>query len=170
MLDRILSVIGLGLAFIAIVTPYRWANMPRWIIDAGLAIGFTIFGVGIGLYFGQSTTPARDPKNVQLTLHFAGGDATPSEISEMNVKQWFAVHSSHVIMQADTGQKLAEVPPSWSIFILFDSPPSPRQLLFDTSGSGFGEIKVVEYNTTFAVVYIAHDGANSGNLNIYGKL
>jgi hypothetical protein len=170
MLDRTLALIGLGLAVVAFIAPCRWPQLPSYISDAGLAIGCLICGVGIGLYFGENVTPVVEPKNVQLTLHFPGGDTTPREISETNIKQWFAVHSAHLVMKADTGQILAEVPPSWSIFILFESYPKPRQLHFDTSGAGFGEIKVVEYNATFAIIYITHEGANSGNLNIYGKL
>src|SRR6266446_9139121 len=53
MFDRAIGIAGLAIAIIAVIAPFRWPNMPRWITDVGLALGTLLIGVAVGLMVGE---------------------------------------------------------------------------------------------------------------------
>ena len=54
MLDKAIGVVGLALALLFGVAPYRWLKMPRVATDIGLGLGAALMGLAAGLFLGAS--------------------------------------------------------------------------------------------------------------------
>ncbi len=44
MSDHAIGLIGLALAVVSIVAPFRWREMPRWATDIGILVGAILAG------------------------------------------------------------------------------------------------------------------------------
>ena len=68
MLDRGIGIAGIALALIAIIAPFRWPKMPRWMTDVGLAFGTLLMGLAVGLVLGEQGSSAR-PDSVETPIN-----------------------------------------------------------------------------------------------------
>lgn len=50
MSDHAIGLIGLALAVVSIVAPFRWREMPRWATDIGILVGAILAGIAIAPY------------------------------------------------------------------------------------------------------------------------
>jgi hypothetical protein len=79
MLDRGIAIAGSALALIAIIAPFRWPNMPRWMTDVGLSLGTLLIGLAAGLILGEERYPAR-PESAE-TASKSSTDKTTSGVA-----------------------------------------------------------------------------------------
>lgn len=57
MSDHVLAIVGVILAIIMGISPYRWPKVPRWITDIGLGIACVLIGIAIAPYVNEVRTP-----------------------------------------------------------------------------------------------------------------
>ena len=67
MIDRIIGICGLALAILGLITQYRWPKVPRWMTDAGLAIGCILIGVVVSPVLVIRTESEKQPQAAALS-------------------------------------------------------------------------------------------------------
>jgi hypothetical protein len=171
MVDRILALIALAITVVAVIAPYRWPKMQRWVTDLGLGIGCLLLGFSICfLYieFGGDNEPEIIRTNMRI--QFYGDERIPTEVYSENISNWYAVWSpSAIIRTLDANGKEVGYqifPKTWSIFVLFERPVKYRQLIVLFSSSGFPSYEVKQQTQRFAIIAVSGNIPN-GALEVY---
>jgi hypothetical protein len=79
MIDRVIGLVGLALAFVALVAPYRYPKIPRLVSDLGIAAGCIIIGLVLSplVFKADGPAPAPSPqeeRKPELHVSFSGAD------------------------------------------------------------------------------------------------
>ncbi len=120
MIDRVLGIVGLALAVLGIVTPYKWPNLPSWAADTGIAVGCLLFGIAVGLYWGSGRGNDDPVDTAEVRLHIFGDERTPERLSHQNIWRWYYLRNMFVSIDTQNNKqtKLTAV----NLFLAFEKP------------------------------------------------
>ncbi|MGH7988396.1 MAG: hypothetical protein ACREQX_19205 [Candidatus Binataceae bacterium] len=147
------------------------------VIVAALSFAIGVTGVAVGFWrnyearlpWTERRKTAMDvaTESTSLRLQFFGGQVIPTEIRRENVNGWYALYHPRMELQHE-GRVVLSTPMNWTIFVAFEKPARPRQLLVSFSNPGFPPCEVKTDTQRFAVVHVSGE-IPPGILEIYGK-
>lgn len=165
MLDRVIGIAGLVLALIAFVAPYRWPSIPTWITTSVLCVAMIVVGAaGMAVFRGQSETSAASVYDSSLFLQFSDSHSVPKGIRDKNVRSWYALYTESIYVdQVDaSGRPLPggfQVPPRWTVFVLFKDPAVYKQMIATCAGPNNPKCQVAYSTDRYAIVTIVGDAS-----------
>ncbi len=142
----------------------EWLLSTPWWVPSILAVVLTSFL--IWLSWPTSTAQAHAsrpvsrhaPSRCLLRLKFSGHVETPVEVAKENILSWFVYWTpSHKITKQPEGIVVAEQPPSWVIFIVFEQPLGYGQVIVNFTGGRPSRWQV--HQTLESSIVISIDGA-----------
>jgi hypothetical protein len=154
--DYIHSTIPAKLAFIALAVWFGWVLM-------------------MSVHDRVTARSTEAPAEIQTSvrMQFFGDTRIPTEIHSANVKHWFVMwHPSAAIswIAPDTGAmvKGAEIPRTWTIFVLFERPVKVSEAVISFAGTGFPMHEVKNVSERHVIAHVSGD-IPAGALEIYIK-
>lgn len=124
-----------------------------WIV-AGIAV--TILAAGPSVYRLISSSGDSIATSANIFYQFSDQHTTPTEIRQTNIQSWYALYteSIYVKMRDTDGKDIGalQVPPRWSIFLLFDLPTNYRQMIVACVGGQDLKCDVQTSNNRYAII------------------
>jgi hypothetical protein len=162
MWDRVIGVAGLVLGLVAFVAPYRWPSVPTWITTSVLCVAMILIGAAGTAVFRRSPEASVAPVyDSSLFLQFSDGHTVPKGIKQKNVLSWYALFTESIYVdQLDADKKSLggwQVPPRWSVFMLFKDPAVYKQMIATCSGPNNPKCQVAYSDSRYAIVTIVGD-------------
>lgn len=149
-----------GIVYASTNFPERYAETKRvfFLFPIGVAIGLLVAWMVFHWHPGERQELAAD---VALRLQFTDSHSVPKQISDTNVRSWYAVYtaSTEVSFEDINKNKVGQVavPPHWNIFIIFERPAVYTQMLTVCTGPNNPKCAVQTNNREWAIVTIDGD-------------
>jgi hypothetical protein len=163
MLDRAIGLLGIALAVITLVAPYRWPKLPSWATLSGLTVGGFLIGLAIGLIVADRRNDAEASEILtDLKLEFFGDQRPPRELHQDNIATWYAIWSPTAIISErdkegkEVGRQVI-LPKTWNIFLTFTKPAAYRQILLSLYDGDLPQYEIKQSNPKFAIIQILGD-------------
>jgi hypothetical protein len=139
-----------------------------WIVTLAMAAATLTTGYDFYERFVSPPTAGSPPPNtehangVALFMQFSDQKTVPKEIRSINVRSWYALYTDSIYIRIinngkDVPTDAAQVPPRWSVFILFDRPATFRQMLANCVGGELIKCDVATFTDQYAIVTVVGD-------------
>lgn len=149
MLDRILGIVGVALAVLGIVIPYKWPNLPSWTADTGVAVGCLLFGFAIGLYRGVGRRDDDSVDTAEVRFHIFGDERIPEQLSRQNIWRWYYLRNMFVSIDAQNNKHIAT---AVNLFLTFEKPVRGATVSISSPDMVLPQHELKDLNSRSAVI------------------
>ena len=128
-----------------------------WFALIAVAVG-AICAIDIRARLTENSRVRRGPNFIvsNISLRFSGELEPPTAVLEDNILSWFAFWTPSAQMRnAETGEQLIAIPPSWAFFISFKEPTSYHHIEVTFSGARPSTYEVRQALYTSAVITVS---------------
>ncbi len=161
MIDRVLGIVGIALAVLSLIMPYKWPKVPVAVTNGGLYLAIALIGIAIGLYWGSKREKPEEETtdHAALFLQFTDDHTVPTEVRQKNIQSWYAIYTESIYVDTKNGAGASmggfSVPPRWTVFLVFKKRTIYRQLLAECRGPKSPKCSVQTNNDRYAIITIA---------------